>query len=831
MSSALEDVLVLDFTTEMWSALGAALLGDFGARVIRIEDLSRPARDPNRDGQHPREAFDAEAELIHRNKRSVGLDLHDPVGREILERLVGQADVFLTDLPFRTLDDEGWSYEDLATFRADIIYARGSGFGPSGPDRDLPALDELAAARTGVMPTLPQPGQPPVYTESGQMYTSVMLALGVVMALHHREETGEGQVVDASLFGGNMYAAALNQDAYLAMRDDRLSEPISRLDAGNPMSGAGLAYPTSDGRWVTLTMPDTDRWWPSFSEVMGLDPDDPRFDTHDKRCGESRHEMMEVLEGLFSRRPGAYWREQFNEKQLSADVMEKYDFPAGDRQALINRYILNLEHPSYGRYQSLGFPIHMSETPARLRRMAPGVGQHTAEILDESLGYSDAEIERLETKGIVGNARKITAGIERGSRRSRSRAAPAGEIERSKALEGIRVLDLTVWFQGPVCSQYLADFGAEVIHVERPEVGDPARGVRSINAVPVAEWNQYFQVVNRNKKSVAIDLKSGEGRELLYELVAKSDVFLWNQSMANLEPLGLDYVKLSSINPRLVYATNSGYGHRGTNKPAFDMTVQALTGIMTRLGEPGQPPIYLGLGAGDAYGGLMSALGIMLALHRRRETGVGQHVDASLLGAQLFLAAPTLQPYLATRKAFYSDQRSRRDVGNPLWNRYPTKGRWIFLCLENDDENWSTLCRALESDDLETDPRFVDAEGRAAQSGPLVEILEGILQQREAGEWMERFGSLGIAAGPINDYKDVADDEQAWANDYFVKAYCDEVNREVEFRGLPLTLSRTPGTVEKLGPELGQDTELLLVDALGYSWDEIGELKAKGAIP
>ena len=135
-----------------------------------------------------------------------------------------------------------------------------------------------------------------------------------------------------------------------------------------------------------------------------------------------------------------------------------------------------------------------------------------------------------------------------------------------------------MWFQGPVCSQHLADFGAEVIHIERPEFGDPARGVRSINAVPVADWNQYFLVVNRNKKSMAIDLKSDEGRALIHRMVAESDVFLWNQTMANLEPLGLDYETLSAINPGLVFATNCGYGHRGINKPAFDMTVQALTG-------------------------------------------------------------------------------------------------------------------------------------------------------------------------------------------------------------------------------------------------------------
>jgi crotonobetainyl-CoA:carnitine CoA-transferase CaiB-like acyl-CoA transferase len=852
--SALDDVTVLELTTETWSAIGAALLADFGARVIRVEDLSRRPTDPDRDGAHPPEAFDADAELHQRNKRSIGIDLRDPTGRDLLDALVVEADVFFTDLPRATLEAHGWSSARFRSLNPALIYARGSGFGPRGPDRDLPALDELAAARTGVMPTLPQPGEPPVYTGSGQMYTAVMLAFGVMVALHHRDETadtepegasrGEGQDVDASLFGGNLYGSALNIDAYLAMRDDRLSAPISRLDAGNPMSGAGLSYPTADGRWVTLTMPDSDRWWPGFSEVMGLEIDDPRFDTHDKRCGEHRHEMMQVLEGLFSQQPASYWRQRFDDAQLSADIIEKYDFVTSFAQAAINRYILDLDHPSYGTFQSLGFPIHMSDTPARLNRLAPARGQHSAELLAELLHLSDADIADLESRRVIGSARGADGAADATAAPPTSPTTPAiepdappedgarhGDTASRHALEGIRVLDLTVWFQGPVCSQFLADFGAEVIHVERPEFGDPARGVRSINAVPVADWNQYFLVVNRNKKSIAIDLKSDGGRDLIHRLVAESDVFLWNQSMASLDALGLDHETLSAINPRLVYVTNSGYGHRGTNKPAFDMTVQALTGMMTRLGEPGQPPIYLGLGAGDAFGGLVSALGIMIALHRRRLTGTGQHVDASLLGSQLFLAAPTLQRFLATGSSFYSDQRSRTMPGNPLWNRYPTQDRWIFLCLENTDDEWMRLVRALDDDGLAADERFADAASRTANSTMLVEALDAVLLTRPAADWLTRFGAAGLTTAPINDYREVAVDPQAWANDYFTRTFCGEVGGEVELRGLPVTLSRTPGKVATLGPELGQDTELLLVEVLGCSWDEIGELKAAGAIP
>ncbi|MCP3983094.1 MAG: CoA transferase [bacterium] len=401
MSGALQDVVVIDTTREFYASLAGALLGDYGATVIRVVDLSDArAVDHGRDGMHPPERWNSLDELAHRNKQSLAVDLAEPAGREILEQLVAGADVFLTDAPSATLDQKGCDYESLCALKPDIIFTRGSGFGPKGPDRDLPAYDELAAARTGVMPTLPQPGQPPVYTGVGQMHTAVMLALGTMLAIHHREECGEGQVVDASLFGGNMYSQSLDMQAYLAIRDDRFLEPLSRLDSGNPM--AGPMYPSSDGRWVTLAMPDTDKYWPAFAGIVGLDVADPRFDSHEKRCGEHRLEMMQVLDERFRTRPGSHWKQELDAKKLPADVIEKYEYPASDSNAEANRYILNLEHPTHGPIQSLGFPIHMSESPARLRRTAPCVGQHTAEILHERLGYAESRIQELEADGILG---------------------------------------------------------------------------------------------------------------------------------------------------------------------------------------------------------------------------------------------------------------------------------------------------------------------------------------------------------------------------------------------------------------------------------------------
>ena len=402
----------------------------------------------------------------------------------------------------------------------------------------------------------------------------------------------------------------------------------------------------------------------------------------------------------------------------------------------------------------------------------------------------------------------------------------------AKPLEGIRVLDCTVWFQGPVSSQYLADFGAEVIHVERPVTGDPARGVSSIKALEIGDWNQYFMVINRNKKSMAIDLRKKEGQELFYKLVEQADVFLWNQSASNLRKWNLTYEQLREVNPRLIHVTNTGHGKKGTvNKPSFDINVQALTGIMTRQGEPGQPPIYLGMGSGDAYGGIMSAFGIMTALYQRKKTGRGQSVDASLYGAQLFMAAPTLQPFLASGKEFYSKQMSRSEAPNPLWNRYRAEDKWLFLCQENTDKGFANLCASMEAADLAGDGQFDTVERRNENHIELIAALDTILAGHTAAAWTERFRASGIDASPIQTFEDLAADPQAWENDYFLTTHCGEVDREVEIRGLPITLSKTPGSVETLGPELGQDTEIVLMEMLGMEWESIEELKAQEVIP
>lgn len=397
MSTALDDIVVLDLTRTFSAALSAAFLADFGAGVIRLDLL--PA-EGGRGGARSAEGWNYEADLVHRNKQSLALNPGTEQGRKLLSELLAKVDVVLTDWQIDELQDLGLDYAAVEKQRPDVVYGRVSGFGPVGPDSDKPPIDELAAARTGMMPIVQQPGEPPVYTGAGAMHSTVLLAFGIMTALVHRQLTGEGQCVDTSLFAANMYGASLDLQAFLAIgHGDRLLNPISRKDVSNPMSGS--LYPSSDGRWVTLTMPDTDRWWPDLAEAVGIDADDERFNTHDKRCEDNRLALIEALEAGFVRQPGAHWRGIFQAKQMSADIIEQFDYPANDPQVLANRYIVELDHPSFGAVKSLGFPLFMSETPARLERLAPCIGQHSGVILQELLGYSQDAIYQLTSDGVI----------------------------------------------------------------------------------------------------------------------------------------------------------------------------------------------------------------------------------------------------------------------------------------------------------------------------------------------------------------------------------------------------------------------------------------------
>ena len=395
-------------------------------------------------------------------------------------------------------------------------------------------------------------------------------------------------------------------------------------------------------------------------------------------------------------------------------------------------------------------------------------------------------------------------------------------------LEGIRVLDWTIWQQGPVAGFMLGDLGAEVIKIEDRITGDPARGfMRQMGAgMGVKGRNFYFEMMNRNKKSFTIDLNKQRGKELLYELVGKSDVFLQNFRYGVAERLGVDYATLSRYNSRLIYATASGWGSKGAlrEKPALDFVGQARSGMMSIAGYVDSPPYSLQGAIGDQIGGIMTAYGIVSALLARERLGVGQEIDSSMLGSAIFLMGLNVSFKLGIN--IEMPKHDRNASYNPLWNFYKcSDNKWICLAELQSDRSWPTICRALNITELEKDPRYNNLETRAQHAAELISILDKIFITKTRAEWLNILEKAGdLMFEPVNTISDVVEDPQAIANEY-VTDFNHPVFGKSKVLGIPVKFSKTPGQITREAPEFGQHTEEILTEVLGYSWDDITKLK------
>ncbi|MBI2957808.1 MAG: CoA transferase, partial [Chloroflexi bacterium] len=326
----------------------------------------------------------------------------------------------------------------------------------------------------------------------------------------------------------------------------------------------------------------------------------------------------------------------------------------------------------------------------------------------------------------------------------------------SQALEGIRVLDFTIWQQGPVASTALADMGAEVIKIEERVGGDPGRGLvwRSDQTALAS----YFECHNRNKKGIALDVRKEKGRQIIHRLAAKADVFVQNFRPGVVERLGVDYKTLSAINPRLIYASATGWGTRGegARRPSFDVLAQGRGGVLSVTGEPQEPPPLIQVnGAADWTGAIVLAYGIMVALFARERTGEGQHVDVSLLGTQAWYGQLGLQRTLFSGKV--PRRVSRKRLGNPLYNVYQASDeKWLVLAALQSQRFWPHFCKTLEMPELENEPRFSGIAERSKNAEELTALLDRVFRTRTRDEWLRRLESIDLPCAPVQDYGELA---------------------------------------------------------------------------
>ncbi len=394
-----------------------------------------------------------------------------------------------------------------------------------------------------------------------------------------------------------------------------------------------------------------------------------------------------------------------------------------------------------------------------------------------------------------------------------------------KPLEGVRVLDLTRVLAGPFCTMMLSDLGAEIIKIEAPGTGDDSRAFGPFKN----GQSLYFVNVNRGKKSVAINLKSDEGRRLLVELAKSCDVIVENYRPGTMEKLGLGWDVLKEANPRLIYAAVSGFGHTGpdSGRPAYDILVQAMGGVMSITGWPDTPPTRVGLSMGDITAAVYCAVGVNAALFQREKTGLGQKVDVSMLDCQLSILENALVRYQV-------DGRSPA----PLGTRHPTitpfqafhaEDGWFVVAVGN-DALWKKFCEAMNRRDLLSDPRFATNGDRTKHYDELMPELERLFAGKVRAEWLAVLEEAGVPSAPVNAVEDVMRDRQLAARNMFVTVRDPKAGR-VTIPGNPIKMETIPESPTRPpAPAIGEHGEAVLRELLGLDEAKLAALRADGVL-
>ena len=399
-------------------------------------------------------------------------------------------------------------------------------------------------------------------------------------------------------------------------------------------------------------------------------------------------------------------------------------------------------------------------------------------------------------------------------------------------LQGIRVLDLSRAMAGPYCTMMLGDLGADVIKVERPGSGDESRGWGPpFVGQPDGNYpgeSAYYLSVNRNKRSITVNLKSDEGLEIIHRLVELCDILVENFRTGTLEKMGLGFDDLKKLNPGLVYCSISGYGRTGpfADRPGYDVIIQAEGGMMSITGPVEGPPSRVGVPIVDITTGMFAATSILAALRAREQTKEGQHVDVSLFDTQTALLTNVASNYLVG-----GAEPQRMGNAHPNlapYEAFQAQDGWLVIGVAN-ERQWKTFCAAIDRQDLCEDPRFGTNGERVAHKAELSEIVSDILATRPVREWLDAFGGAGLPCGPINDVVSVFDHPQIQARDMIMEVEHPGAG-SVRLTGFPYKLSKTPAELRLPPPMLGEQTADVLMKMLAYSSEQVKDFQERGVI-
>jgi crotonobetainyl-CoA:carnitine CoA-transferase CaiB-like acyl-CoA transferase len=400
-------------------------------------------------------------------------------------------------------------------------------------------------------------------------------------------------------------------------------------------------------------------------------------------------------------------------------------------------------------------------------------------------------------------------------------AAPIGP------LSGLRVLDLTRVLAGPTCTQMLGDLGAEVIKIERPEAGDDTRGFAP-PFVPNTKESAYFVGVNRNKKSVTLDIAKPEGQAIIHKLLEHCDILVENFKVGALAKYGLGYEQLAKTHPRLIYCSITGFGQTGpyAPRPGYDALIQAMGGVMSLTGEPNGSPQKVGVPVADLFAGLYGCIGILAAVNHRNSTGQGQQIDIGMLDTHVAWLANQGMNYLATGEN--PPRLGNQHPNIAPYQEFPTKDGYLILAVGN-DPTFERFCKAFGQEALLADPRFATNPIRVQNRQLVTDTLTPVMKSKTTAEWIDALEALKIGCGPINTLEQVFADPHVQAREMVVEM-AHGSGETVKVIANPVKLSATPPSYRSAPPVLGEHTEDVLASVLKMSTSDIAALREKGIL-
>jgi crotonobetainyl-CoA:carnitine CoA-transferase CaiB-like acyl-CoA transferase len=818
MNPLLHTLKVLDFSQGLSGPFCSMLLGDLGARIVKVEPLHG---DWARQLEPRQGSYGAAFLALNRNKESLAIDYRHNTGRHIVQRLAARADVVICDLHPQRARPLGLDYATLRNLNPHLIYGLLTPFGEHGPWAHRQASELVVQAASGYPRYLGIYGQEPVRigADVASSAGGTFLLQGLLAALLYRRRHGHGQCVSVSQLGA-LYALKTIQIA--AQYDPDAWEgyhcwgPYTPPDTGWQTRDRPIVFSFGE---FTGGGPDKPSRWPDFCRALGLDHllRDPRFDRDGKNStglGADAAACRPVYEEAFKDRTAAELVELIRSLGGAAYPYHTPGTLFADPQAQVMQLLQRLPGPE-GDLVGLKNPWNFSTLRPSVRCGPPALGNATGTVLAE-LGYDAAERRQLVAAGVVTGVMAAARPVQHESPSGPPRAGAAPAVLRHPRgpLAGIRVMDISGLGVGPVTGLFLAELGAEVIKVE------PPHGDLALTVLPTQRGTSVLYIsANMCKRGVILNLKDPADLDRAYRLAERSDVFIENFRVGVVERLGLGYETLAERNARLVYCSLSGFGPLGSlaRLPSIDTYIQAFSGFASLNGPPGSNGESLrNIGFIDLTTSALSVPAILAALLAREHTGQGQHIIASMLEAAITLQSSRLAEFFATGT---SSQPQGSGVPYTVPDQaFRIRDGYLAVSARTQAE-WEGLCRAIGQEALVADPRYRTLPDRLAHRDSLLVLLQETFARYPAAWWLKCLSQEDVPCGRFHAYDEMCLHPQVRLNGLMAELSTPHWG-SVRVAGLPWVFSLTPGVLRH-GPVPGSDTTAVLaeLDADGQRGD------------